>query len=217
MNEAINPQPNYRHNREMIEQAHQAMKTKDETNKQLIGQLQKYGEAFTRLKAAYEKLKIQNEAVKSENHDLKAERTNLIEQNRRLQADYQNLANCLEMFSAELISGEAGLRDADRMISGVFGLDGDQAGQKGPSFDFDLTQTINSYSAAEAGEAAPVLAAFSAFERSPVEPSAPALVVASEGAESLITEEDLRINLDEMERELSSLGIDEVTASDKAA
>lgn len=129
----------------VLEQMASTIRASEEAKRELASQLQRYGEAFSKLKAAYEQLTAAHDILKDENATLKQDKANLIQINRRQASDIQAYESQFQMFSAEVVSSDAQLLDYNNMVAGIFGLEEPDSSQS-LSTEFSLEQTINAYS-----------------------------------------------------------------------
>ncbi len=189
----------------LFEHVHATLKASEESKKRLSTQLQAYGAAFAKLKQDHDKLQAQHKTQTNELNELKAAKLALTETVRHQSQMIQSYESQFQMFSAEVVRSDAQLLDCDSLVSSVFNL-GEANSQKGPTFDLDLEQTINSYASAAAAEEPSVLMTYSPL-------SVPEEVshVFQEGHEPLITDADFNLDMDAISREI------EVVEPEKAA
>jgi chromosome segregation ATPase len=136
--------------RGFIQQLQKESAQHQESNTRLAGQLQRYADAYQRMKAELEQLKAVNKSQETNIGTLRADNKTLSEQVRVLMSELTFLLNQAQMLSTEVASGDSQILDSTTLLDSIYDEQVDAPKPVIADLSVDLAQTLTSYDAPSA-------------------------------------------------------------------
>lgn len=146
--------------RGFIQQLQKESAQHQESNARLSGQLQRYADAYQRMKAELEQVRAVNKSQDITIGTLRADNKTLSEQVRVLMAELSFLLNQAQMLSTEVASGDSQILDSTNLLDAIYEEQSDIVKPIIADLSIDLAQTMTSYDASSTVPASPAVELF---------------------------------------------------------